>query len=91
MHAEFMHSAFTLGSMTKEILQVRDVDAADLAVLRDRAAREGKSLSAYVRDILHDEAIQMTNAEVIAQIADEEPVDVSMDDIRSYVERDRSW
>ncbi|MBE1564752.1 FitA-like ribbon-helix-helix domain-containing protein [Nonomuraea africana] len=77
--------------MTKEILQVRDVDAADLAVLRDRAAREGKSLSAYVRDILHDEAIQMTNAEVIAQIADEEPVDVSMDDIRSYVERDRSW
>ncbi|MFE3453793.1 hypothetical protein ACFXJ8_33195 [Nonomuraea sp. NPDC059194] len=77
--------------MTKEILQVRDVDAADLAILRDRATKEGKSLSAYVRDLLHDEATQMTNAEVIAQIADEEPIEVSLDEIRSYIEKDRSW
>jgi plasmid stability protein len=79
------------GDVTKEILQVRDVDSADLAVLRERAAKEGKSLSAYVRDILHDEATQMTNAEVISRIAAEEPIDVSLDEIRSFLEKDRSW
>ncbi|MFF0307621.1 hypothetical protein ACFYSC_09340 [Streptosporangium sp. NPDC004379] len=77
--------------MSKEILQVREVDTADLAILRERATKEGKSLSAYVRDILHDEATRMTNAEVIARIAEEEPVDVSLDELRSYVEKDRSW
>lgn len=77
--------------MSNEILQVREVDSADLAVLRDRAAREGKSLSAYVRDLLHDEAAQMTNAEVVARIAEEEPIDVGLDEIRGYIEAERSW
>lgn len=77
--------------MSREILQVRDVDAADLAVLKDRASKEGKSLSAYIRDILHEEATQMTNAEVIAAIANEEPVDVTMEEIRGYIESERSW
>lgn len=74
-----------------EILQVRDVDGADLAVLRDRAAREGKSLSAYIRDVLHDEAAQKTNAEVVALIAEEDPIDVGLDEIRGYIEAERSW
>lgn len=74
-----------------EILQVRDVASDDLAVLRERAAREGKSLSAYIRDLLHDEASQMTNAEVVARIAGEEPVDVGFDEIRGYIEAERSW
>lgn len=77
--------------MAGEILQVREVDSADLSVLRDRAAREGKSLSAYIRDLLHDEATQMTNAEVVARIAEEEPVDVSLDEIRGYIAAERSW
>ncbi|MPZ89477.1 MAG: hypothetical protein GEU81_15710 [Nitriliruptorales bacterium] len=77
--------------MNNEILQVRDVDSGDLAVLRDRAAREGKSLSAYLRDLLHDEATQMTNAEVVARIAEEEPIDVSLDEIRDYIDAERSW
>ncbi len=81
----------TLNGMSSEILQVRDVDGADLAVLRARAAREGKSLSAYVRDVLHDEATRMTNAEVVARIVEEEPVDAGMADIRGYIAAERSW
>lgn len=77
--------------MAGEILQVRDVDGADLAVLRERAAREGKSLSAYVRDLLHDEASSPTNAEVVARIAAEEPVDADVDEVRRYIEAARTW
>ncbi|PSL06854.1 hypothetical protein CLV30_102243 [Haloactinopolyspora alba] len=77
--------------MSAEVLQVRDVDRDDLAVLRDRAAREGKSLSAYVRDVLHDEATLMSNAEVVARIAEEEPVDVDLEQIRGYIASERSW
>lgn len=77
--------------MSNEILQVRDVDSADLTVLRERAAKEGKSLSAYVRDLLHEEASQMTNAEVISRIAEEEPVDVGLEQIRGYIDAERSW
>jgi plasmid stability protein len=77
--------------MAGEILQVRDVDGADLAVLRERAARVGKSLSAYVRDLLHDEAASPTNAEVVARIAAEEPVEAGLDEVRGYIEAERSW
>lgn len=77
--------------VSNEILQVRDVDTADLAVLRERAAREGKSLSAYLRDLLHDEAARMTNAEVVARIAEEDPVEADLDEIKSYIAAERSW
>ncbi|SDU59045.1 FitA-like ribbon-helix-helix domain-containing protein [Jiangella alkaliphila] len=77
--------------MAGEILQVRDVDSDDLAVLRERAAREGKSLSAYVRDLLHDEAMSPTNAEVVEAIAGEEPVEADLDEVRRYIEAERSW
>jgi hypothetical protein len=62
------------------IVQVRDVDPATLAVLRDRARSLGQSLSGYLRDLM--DAAAETNAEVIARIArNREPVDVTMDDI----------
>jgi hypothetical protein len=52
------------------IVQVRDVDPATLAVLRD------------LRDLMDADAAAETNAEVIARIArDREPVDLTMDDI----------
>jgi hypothetical protein len=64
------------------IIQVRDVDPATLAVLRDRARSLGQSLSAYLRDLMDADAAAETNAEVIARIArDRESVDLSMDDI----------
>ena len=60
------------------IVQVRDVDPATLAVLRERARSRGQSLSGYLRELMDAE----TNAEVIARIArDREPVDLTMDDI----------
>lgn len=63
------------------IVQVRDVDPATLAVLRDRARSLGQSLSGYLRDLMDADAAE-TNAEVIARIArDREPVHLTMDDI----------
>jgi hypothetical protein len=63
------------------IVQVRDVDPATLAVLRDRARSLGQSLSGYLRDLMDADAAE-TNAEVIARIArDREPADLTMDDI----------
>jgi len=64
------------------IVQVRDVDPATLAVLRERARSLGQSLSGYLRDLMDADAAAETNAEVIARIArDREPVDLTMDDI----------
>jgi hypothetical protein len=64
------------------IVQVRDVDPATLAVLRERARSLGQSLSGYLRDLMDADAATETNAEVIARIArDREPVRLTMDDI----------
>jgi hypothetical protein len=64
------------------IVQVRDVDPATLAVLRERARSLGQSLSGYLRDLMEADAASETNAEVIARIARErEPVDLTMEDI----------
>lgn len=38
--------------------------------------------------MLHGEATQMTNAEVIARNAEEEPIEVTIDEIRGYIEVD---
>ena len=71
------------------ILQIRDVDANDVAVLRQRAEREGMSLSAYLRALIHDEASQPTNAEVVARIAEREPVDISVEEMLGFIEEGR--
>ena len=64
------------------IVQVRDVDPATLAILRERARSLGQSLSGYLRDLMDADAAAETNAEVIARIArDREPVNLTMDDI----------
>jgi hypothetical protein len=64
------------------IVQVRDVDPATIAVLRDRARSLGQSLSGYLRDLMDADAAAETNAEVIARIArTREPADLTMDDI----------
>jgi hypothetical protein len=49
------------------IVQVRDVDPAALAVLRERARSLGQSLSGYLRDLMDADAAAETNAEVIAR------------------------
>lgn len=76
--------------MDTTILQIRDVDSSDIAVLRARAEREGMSLSAYLRALIHDEASQPTNAEVVARIvAREQPVDISVEEMLGFIEEGR--
>jgi hypothetical protein len=86
MNSCIVHEGWLPGSMSEPtdagIVQVRDVDPATLAVLRDRARSLGQSLSGYLRDLMDSDAAAETNAEVIARIArDREPVDLTMDDI----------
>jgi hypothetical protein len=51
------------------IVQVRDVDPATLAVLRDRARSLGQSLSGYLRDLMDADAAAETNAAHAARSA----------------------
>jgi hypothetical protein len=72
------------------IVQVRDVDPATIAVLRDRARSLGQSLSGYLRDLMDADAAAETNAEVIARIArTREPADLTMDDILAARDEER--
>lgn len=71
--------------MGNTILQVRDVPERVLATLRERAAHHGISLSAYVRELLAEEAAQETMTEMIARIGTRTPVDVSDDEILGVI------
>ncbi|MFD8526117.1 hypothetical protein ACFV0L_01775 [Streptosporangium canum] len=50
-------------------MQIRDVSDATERTLKARAEREGKSLTAYVRDLLNEEAATPTLDEVMTRIA----------------------
>ena len=56
------------GFMTSTLLQVRGLDPRTRDELKVRAARRGKSLTAYVRDLLEREASTPDLAEVLARI-----------------------
>lgn len=63
-------------------IQIRDVPDATERTLKARAEREGKSLTAFVRDLLNDEAGTPTLDEVMARIAADEPVPYDPDFVR---------
>ncbi|WP_405151346.1 hypothetical protein OG589_20395 [Sphaerisporangium sp. NBC_01403] len=63
-------------------IQIRDVSDATERTLKARAEREGKSLTAYVRDLLNEEAATPTLDEVMAKIASDEPVPYDPDFVR---------
>lgn len=71
--------------MSSTILQVRDVPEHVLARLRERAAARGTTLSAYVRELLAEDAAQETMSEVIERIGTRAPVEVSDEEILSVV------
>ncbi|MGH3925304.1 MAG: FitA-like ribbon-helix-helix domain-containing protein [Pseudonocardiaceae bacterium] len=75
--------------MGNTILQVRDVPEDVLARLRERAAVRGTSLSAYVRELLADEAEQPTLDEVVGRIATRTPVEVSDEEILAAIHEGR--
>ncbi|MGH3975644.1 MAG: FitA-like ribbon-helix-helix domain-containing protein [Pseudonocardiaceae bacterium] len=75
--------------MGSTILQVRDVPEDVLAKLRERAASRGISLSAYVRELLADEARQETMDEVLKRIVTRTPVEVSDEEILAAIHEGR--
>lgn len=75
--------------MNSTILQVRDVPEDVLAKLRERAMARGTSLSAYVRELLAEEAGQETMDEVIKRIATRTPVEVSDAEILAAIHEGR--
>ncbi|MEV0596778.1 FitA-like ribbon-helix-helix domain-containing protein [Nonomuraea cavernae] len=63
-------------------IQIRDVPDMTERTLKARAEREGKSLTAFVRDLLNEEAATPTLDEVMARIATDEPVPYDPDFVR---------
>lgn len=64
-HANCMHTGYPADM--GRIIQIRDVDEADYAVLTAKAAAEGLSLTAYLRRELHQLAQMPTMAEWIKE------------------------
>lgn len=76
--------------MSTEILQVRDVPSKDVEVLRERASAKKVSLSGYLRELIREEASRPTMDEALSRIGSRDSVDVVSEDLRSYIEADRS-
>ena len=76
------------GSMGTEIVQVRDVPTEDVTVLRQRAAARGVSLSAYLREVIHEETSRPTMSEVVARVSSRESVEMEADIIQSAIDDD---
>ncbi|GAA1506890.1 hypothetical protein GCM10009677_44270 [Sphaerisporangium rubeum] len=70
-------------------IQIRDVPEDTESTLKARAEHQGKSLTAYVRDLLNEEAATPTLDEVMAKIATDEPVPYDPDFVRETMREGR--
>jgi plasmid stability protein len=75
--------------MSAEIIQVRDVPSEDVDALRSRAAVRGMSLSAYLRELIHDDVSRPSMTEIVARIATRDGIEADSDDIRSFIDDGR--
>jgi hypothetical protein len=75
--------------MSVEIIQVRDVPAADVEVLRTRAASRSMSLSSYLRELIHEDTSRPPMADVLARIASRDSIEAGGEDVRSFIDSDR--
>ena len=75
--------------MSGEIIQVRDVPSEDVDALQSRAAARGMSLSAYLRELIHDDVSRPTMTEIVARIATRDSIEADRDDIRSFIDDGR--
>lgn len=75
--------------MSTEIIQVRDVPAKDVQILRARARAKNVSLSQYLRDLIHESVNRPAMAEVLERISTRSPIDVETAEIRSFIEEGR--
>lgn len=78
-------------NMATEIIQIRDVPAEDVAILRQRAAARNQSLAQYLREMIHEQTSRPTMAEWLARLADDEPIEVSSEEVRSFIEEGRRY
>lgn len=77
------------GLMDTTIVQVRDVPVSVLTALKARAEERGVSLSAFLRDLMASEAAMPPITDVMARIADREPVSYDPDDLAAFREDGR--
>lgn len=75
--------------MSAEIIQVRDVPSEDVDALRSRAAVRGMSLSAYLRELIHEDVSRPSMTEIVARIATRDGIEADSDDIRSFIDDGR--
>jgi plasmid stability protein len=75
--------------MNTTVVQVRDIPDDVVATLKRRAEQRGQSLTAYLRDLLTQEASQPSIDEVMATIASRTPIDYSSDQLRALIEDGR--
>jgi plasmid stability protein len=75
--------------MSAEIIQVRDVPSEDVDALRSRAAARGMSLSAYLRELIHDDVSRPSMTETIARIATRDNIEADRNDIRAFIDDGR--
>lgn len=66
-------------------LQVRDIPEDVVAMLKTRAKARGQSLTAYLRDLLTQEAARPSIEDVMANIATREPINYTIEDLRSFI------
>ena len=78
----------SLVGMATEIIQVRDVPAEDVAVLRARAAARNMSLSSYLRELIHDDTSRPAMVQVVARIAGRSSVEATAEDIGYFISDD---
>ena len=79
----------TVGLMSTEILQVRDVPSEDAQILRARAAARKMSLASYLRELIHDDASRPELGSVLARIAARSSVEADGEDIRGFIAEGR--
>lgn len=77
--------------MTTEIIQIRDVPAEDVAILRRRAAARNQSLAAYLREMIHEQTSRLTMAEWLARLATDEPIEATTQDVLAFIEEGRRY
>jgi antitoxin FitA len=70
--------------METTVVQVRNVPVQVVAALKAKAEARGQSLHAYVRGLLSHDAAMPSIGEVMATIGTREPVDYTLDDLRTF-------
>lgn len=75
-------------------VQIRDVDADVVNILKMRADRKGMSLSSYLRETLEKVASRPTLEEKLEELSQREPIELKKDfDVVAAIReaRDASW